>query len=228
MRSDIPKVLHDCNWKPMLVCVLESVCQLNPDKVIVVAGKHQSRIILTLENWLDCHKLVFIHQTVPMGTGHAVQCCVQEFSSEDTVLIVNGDMPFIGHHLLARMLDQSADIDGMVLTAVLTDPYGYGRILYQHGKFSGIVEEKDCSEEQKKIQEVNSGVYILKGYVLHDCLPKIQNNNKQQEYYLTDVIRHAPQYNIQTFKIQEEKHLIQIRGVNTPEELQELSELQNE
>lgn len=223
MRSDLPKVLHPCGEKPMLVRVIETVQSLHPQKIVVVAGRHHPLILETLEKWIDCQEIVFVKQPTPMGTGHAVRCCENEFESNDRVLIINGDMPLIRHGLLEDLLEKARHVEGTVLTAILENPYGYGRIIYHPtGIFTGIIEEKDCSLEQKQIQEINTGVYVFHGKVLHHCLSHITNNNQQQEYYLTDIIKFTNKYTINTFLIDKNEN-IQICGVNTPEELHELS-----
>jgi UDP-N-acetylglucosamine diphosphorylase/glucosamine-1-phosphate N-acetyltransferase len=224
MRSDTPKVLHLCAGKPMLVRVIETAQFLTPKKIVVVAGRHQESIIETLEKWLlDIKDITFVKQNLPIGTGNAVGCCQNHFEPDDHVLILNGDMPLIQPTLLRNLLRKAAKADGVVLTSFLKDPQGYGRILYEESVFKGIIEEKDCSLEQKQIKQVNTGVYVLKGKVLHDCLPNIKNDNQQQEYYLTDIVKLAGNYTMDTL-LTEEHENIQIRGVNTPEELEYLSQ----
>jgi bifunctional UDP-N-acetylglucosamine pyrophosphorylase/glucosamine-1-phosphate N-acetyltransferase len=109
------------------------------------------------------------------------------------------------------------------MTTKLENPTGYGRIVYDgRGDFQGIVEERDCREDEREIQEVNTGVYVFSGEVLNKCLPLLTNDNSQKEYYLTDVVRHAlaSGYSIDTYMTIDS---ICTRGVNTPEELAELS-----
>lgn len=222
MRSDTPKVLHLCAGKPMLARVIEIAMCLTPKRIVVVAGRHQTSIIKTLEKYLDLKDITFVRQNLPIGTGNAVSCCQNQFEPDDHVLILNGDMPLIQAKLLRNLLRKALKVDGVVLTSFLKDPHGYGRILYEESVFKGIIEEKDCSLEQKQIKQVNTGVYVLKGKILHDCLPMIKNDNQQQEYYLTDIVKMAGNYTIDTL-LTEEHENIQIRGVNTPEELVELS-----
>ena len=109
------------------------------------------------------------------------------------------------------------------MTTTLENPTGYGRAVYDsRGEFRRIVEERDCGEKERLITEVNTGVYVLSGQVLHECLPVLTNNNSQKEYYLTDVVRHALAvgYSIDTYMTMDS---IGTRGANTPEELAELS-----
>ena len=224
MRSELPKVLHVCGEKPMLVRVIESARGLNPDKIVVVTGRHHKQIIQTIGKWMDSFGIVFVEQPEPIGTGHAVRCCESEFKKNDRVLILNGDMPLIQTSLLQKVLSNTVDSEGVILTAMLENPYGYGRIVYDaSGEFVAIVEEKDCTEEERGIREINTGVYVFLGKVLHSFLPKIKNTNKQKEYYLTDIVGIAKKSggSLKTFLLEENEN-VQIRGANTPEELKEL------
>ena len=218
MRSDLTKVLHLCGGKPMLVRVIETARGLNPDKIVVVTGRHHVQIKNTVEEWN--HKdIVYINQLVPMGTGHAVQYCLREISHEDQVFILNGDIPLIQTELLQKVLTGKDTI----ITAKIENPHGYGRIVYDSGHFVSIVEEKDCNDEQRTINEINSGIYLFRGKSLHSFLPKITNKNKQCEYYLTDIVKIAIESGspVHTYVL-DEKYNYQIKGANTPEELNDL------
>lgn len=222
MRSETPKVLHPCGGVPMLVRVVRAVCPLHPAKV-VVAGCHRELFRQTLETWgVEMGTIVLVDQPTPRGTGDAVRCCLPAFGPDDRVLVLNGDMPLIGPVLLEKLLSEAAGVDGMVLTTRLDNPQGYGRVVYgPDGGLAGIVEEKDCSPGQRQLCEVNTGVYVFRGGVLHDCLPRITNDNQQHEYYLTDVIRLAvADYRIGALLTEDHRS---VRGANTPEELEELS-----
>jgi bifunctional UDP-N-acetylglucosamine pyrophosphorylase/glucosamine-1-phosphate N-acetyltransferase len=219
MRSELPKVLHLVGGKPMLVRVLETVRMINPEKIVVVTGKHHNQIIQTLAKWMDIFGVVFVEQSPALGTGHAVLCCLDQFKKDDQVLILNGDMPLLRLAVLRILLSHERN---RVMTTRLENPTGYGRIIYDgRGEFRGIVEERDCREDEREIQEVNTGVYVFSGEVLYKCLPLLTNENSQKEYYLTDVIRHAlaSGYSIETYMTIDS---VGTRGVNTPEELAEL------
>ena len=219
MRSDLPKVLHLVGGKPMLVRVLETVRMVNPEKIVVVTGKHHNQIIQTLAKWMDIFGIIFVEQSPALGTGHAVLCCLDQFTKDDRVLILNGDMPLLRSTVLRILLSHERN---RVMTTKLENPTGYGRAIYDsRGEFRGIVEERDCREDEREIQEVNTGVYVFSGEVLHKCLPLLTNDNSQKEYYLTDVVRHALSagYSIDTYMTIDS---ICTRGVNTPEELLEL------
>jgi len=220
MRSELPKVLHLIGGKPMLVRVLETVRTVNPEKIVVVTGKHHNQIIQTLDKWMDIFGIIFVEQSPALGTGHSVLCCLDQFTKDDRVLILNGDMPLLRPTSLRILL--SHERINRVMTTKLENPTGYGRIIYDsRGEFQGIVEERDCQEDEREIQEVNTGVYVYSGKVLHECLPLLTNDNSQKEYYLTDVVRHAlaSGYSIDTYMTMDS---VGTRGVNTPEELAEL------
>jgi bifunctional N-acetylglucosamine-1-phosphate-uridyltransferase/glucosamine-1-phosphate-acetyltransferase GlmU-like protein len=207
----------------MIVRVIQTAISINADKIVIVTGKHKVAIMNTVQSHIDDQKIVYVEQPVPIGTGHAVRCCASEFTSEDRVLILNGDMPLIKPSLLQQVVEDKNQ--NIIISAYVTDPHGYGRILYDnYDRFIGIIEEKDCTEEQRKIKEINSGVYLFSGKVLHNFLPKIKNENNQKEYYLTDIVKIAKEEecNIYTYLIDYSNNY-QIMGVNTPEELQELS-----
>lgn len=224
MRSDIPKVLHLFNEKPMLVRIIETIQELRPKKIIVVTGKFHRQIIQTLSNYMDIFGIQFIRQPEPLGTGDAVKCCLEEFDNEDKVLILNGDMPLITLEILQDFIEKSRGVCN-ILSAKFSNPHGYGRIVYdKDGDFIGIIEQKDCTEEQKTIDIINTGLYYVNGNILKQFVPFITNNNVQNEYYLTDIVKIiiSKSWNmIDTVLLDETKNKY-ISGVNTPEELAEL------
>jgi len=237
MRSELPKVLHLVGGKPMLVRVLETVQSVHPEKIIVVTGRYHHQIIQTLGKWMDIFGIVFVEQSPALGTGHAALCCLDHFTEDDQVIILNGDMPLLRPVLLRILLSKTPpsgteggvcrpnEIINQVLTTKLENPTGYGRILYDsRGEFRAIKEERDCGEEERRITEVNTGVYVFHGQVLHECLRLLTNDNSQKEYYLTDVVRHAlaAGYPVHTCMTMDSTST---RGANTPEELAELEAL---
>jgi bifunctional UDP-N-acetylglucosamine pyrophosphorylase/glucosamine-1-phosphate N-acetyltransferase len=172
---------------------------------------------------MDIFGVVFVEQSPALGTGHAVQCCLNHIGMNDRILILNGDMPLIRPNILHILIKNGRM--NMVMTTKLDNPTGYGRVIYDsRGEFRAIKEERDCEEDDRQIQEVNTGVYIFSGQVLHECLPLLTNDNSQKEYYLTDVVRHAltAGYIIHTFMTMDS---ISVLGANTPEELAELSRI---
>lgn len=234
MRSDLPKVLHLFNGKPILVRIIEEVLSLGPDKIIIVTGRYHSKIIQTLGKYIDIFGIQFIEQPVPLGTGNAVACCLQHYKSSDQVLILNGDMPLLSAKVISSLIDQSKGYDGAIVTARLENPTGYGRIIF-HGEAEKrmvceIVEESSCTRKQREINIVNAGIYYFKATVLKKYIPLLSNNNFKKEYYLTDIIKDIYVYSlgqeIKTYLLEDSENIV-IRGVNTPEELTELESIYN-
>jgi hypothetical protein len=224
MRSNIPKVLHLFQGKPMLVSIIETSKNLDAKKIIIITGKHDVLIKETISRYMDIDNLVFIQQGTPLGTGDAIKSCLPSYNKEDKVLILNGDMPLINKEILKKFIDAS-QYDMNILVARFSNPTGYGRIVYNEKKeFMEIVEEKDCSPEQKKIDIINSGLYYINAELLIKYIPMIENRNSQKEYYLTDIvkiIKHNEEININTFLICQDENKF-ISGVNTLEELEML------
>lgn len=219
MKSDLPKVLHLCKGKPMLVRIIETALQLSPSKLIVVTGKYHELIKETISKYLNIESIQFIQQRLPIGTGYAVYQCVTAYDPGENVLILNGDMPLIQGELLNKVIKNTSN--AKIVVAKLADPTGYGRIIYNNdGEFIDIVEEKDCDTEQKHIDIVNVGIYIINSMLLKKYIPKIRNQNAQGEYYLTDIVKilKAENINIDTHLIDESENKL-VLGVNTQEEL---------
>jgi len=223
MNSNLPKVLHTIHGKPMLCHVIEQSLALTPYKIFIVVGKYKNIIEQTIGELKD--KVECILQPEPLGTGHAIQCCREELMKYDKkVLILSGDVPLLTTTTMQTMLTNANDVQ--IVTTVLDNPYGYGRIVHYDG-FVKIVEEKDATEEQKQIKNVNCGIYVIQSKLLCSYLPLLQNKNKQNEYYLTDIIaliQEWEQIQVDTYTISKEKQY-EIMGVNTIEQLTELEKL---
>jgi len=161
--------------------------------------------------------LIFVQQINPCGTGDAIKCTLDKYDNNEIVLILNGDMPLVSSILLEQIIHINNPI---LLVAKLDNPRGYGRILYdENNNFIEIKEEKDCSNIEKNINIVNVGIYFLNSDILKKYIPLIDNNNIQNEYYLTDIIKIIKnEINIKTYLIEEELKY-QISGVNTQQEL---------
>jgi bifunctional UDP-N-acetylglucosamine pyrophosphorylase/glucosamine-1-phosphate N-acetyltransferase len=189
MQSDLPKVLHPLAGKPMLAHVLENARRLHPDRIIVVVGHGADRVKQAFADQADIH---FALQVPQHGTAHAVQQAapflVGGTSAGDATLVLYGDVPLVQTETLQRLLDARAQ--GMaVLTETLVDPTGYGRIVRnEQGEVVRIVEHKDASAVEHAITEVNTGILVAPTGNLKDWLSRIDNNNAQGEYYLTDVV----------------------------------------
>jgi bifunctional UDP-N-acetylglucosamine pyrophosphorylase/glucosamine-1-phosphate N-acetyltransferase len=192
MKSAMPKVIHPIGGKPMLVHVIETARQLLPRDIYVVYGYGGDRVISEI-NQPGVHWCL---QEKQLGTGHALSQALPKVSPEQTVLILYGDVPLIGAQTLKYLL-QSLDSHALSLLSVeLEDPIGYGRIIRdKQGMMCRIAEEKDATCEQKKISEINTGIMCAGAEDLARWLNKVQNNNSQGEYYLTDCVEVAVEEN---------------------------------
>jgi UDP-N-acetylglucosamine diphosphorylase/glucosamine-1-phosphate N-acetyltransferase len=221
MRSTIPKVLHLFKKIPMLVRIIKTAKELNPKKIIIITGKHDTIIKSTLSEYLNISTFIFVNQSIPLGTGDAIKCCLPFYEPGENILILNGDIPLIDKFILNGLIKNNKYHSMSVLVARLNDPKGYGRIIYEKSIFVGIIEEKDCNENQKMIQTVNTGIYLIDSELLHLYIPMIQNNNSQQEYYLTDIVSIIKKYT----EVEINTYIVDpfftpcVMGINTPEEL---------
>ncbi len=184
MRSALPKVLHRLGGAPLLQHVIRTAQQLKPAGIHVVYG-HGGELV---PEALAGEQVDWVLQDRQLGTGHAVDQAMSAVSDADTVLVLYGDVPLIRAATLAALVEHAEQGALAVLTAVLNDPQGYGRMLRDAGKLVGIVEQKDASPYQLKIREINTGFLAAPAAKLRRWLAQLDNNNAQGEYYLTDVI----------------------------------------
>ena len=185
MRSALPKVLHPLGGLPLLQHVIHAAQQLEPSSIHVVYGHGGEQVREAL-----AHEAVsWVLQERQLGTGHAVDQVMAWVSDGDTLLVLYGDVPLIQADTLRHLLVHAENGGVSVLTATLNDPSGYGRIMRDaDGKLLGIVEQKDASEEQLNIREINTGFLAAPASRLRGWLERLDNSNTQREYYLTDVI----------------------------------------
>lgn len=191
MKSKLPKVLHKICGKPLLEYVVNSCKKINVDRNIVVVGHGGDKIKEYFKDYSLIFKTQPIYEGAPYGTGYAVMQAIDEVPDDSIVTILYGDTPLITKETVEKLLDfhKSGNYEATVLSAIVDDPRGYGRILRNtEGSILKIVEEKDAKESEKAIKEINSGMYSFNGKALKYALSKIDNNNSQNEYYITDVI----------------------------------------
>jgi bifunctional UDP-N-acetylglucosamine pyrophosphorylase/glucosamine-1-phosphate N-acetyltransferase len=219
MHSQAPKVLHLLAGKPLLSHVVDAARSLTPvpARICIVYG-HGGEAVP------DAHKaadLIFVRQEPQLGTGHALQQTLPQIDASAPTLVLYGDVPLVRSQTLSMLLD--AALNGLgVLTVVLDNPTGYGRILRDaKGNITGIVEEKDASARQKKIREVNTGIMVLPGKRLAAWLGRLKNDNAQGEYYLTDVVRLALKDRVRVSAV-EAPEVWETLGVNSKAQLAEL------
>ncbi len=195
MNSTLPKVLHQIGGKPMLAHVIEAAKAVGSDKIHVVIGFEADKITrYCADNFADT-SLSFVTQTQQLGTGHAVQQALPQMQNtpdDEVVLILYGDVPLIQSHTLNMLIEHTNENTVAVLTAVTEDPTGLGRIVRDESNHVvAIVEEKDASDEQRQLKETNTGIMALPAGKLKAWLGNLSNSNKQNEYYLTDVVAMA-------------------------------------
>jgi bifunctional UDP-N-acetylglucosamine pyrophosphorylase/glucosamine-1-phosphate N-acetyltransferase len=187
MNSRIPKVLHELAGKSLLGHVLDAARKLMPSRICVVYGHGGDAV----PSAMKAPDIAFARQEPQLGTGHAVQQALPHLDANAPTLVLYGDVPLVRTETLCALIEASGSAMG-VLTVMLDDPTGYGRILRDAaGSIAGIVEEKDASTPQKAIREVNTGIMLLPASRLGPWLDGLKNDNAQGEYYLTDVVRVA-------------------------------------
>jgi UDP-N-acetylglucosamine diphosphorylase/glucosamine-1-phosphate N-acetyltransferase len=233
MNSDLPKVLHRINDVPMIVKIVREALLLSPMRTFVVVGKYHDIIKSTIQEFIPDNQYIdYIVQDPALGTAHAVKCCIprllffQDFYISYDVLVLSGDVPLITADTMRSILN---GVDRVRITAAtLEDAYGYGRIIQSSdGRFNKIVEDRDCSEEDRLCKKVNVGIYAFDVAVLCAYLPMVKNNNDQGEYYLTDVveiIKDRENIDIDVFEIPADIHH-EIMGVNTQEQLEHITNI---
>jgi bifunctional UDP-N-acetylglucosamine pyrophosphorylase/glucosamine-1-phosphate N-acetyltransferase len=218
MKSSLPKVLHRLGGKPLFLHALRVAQKLNPSKIVMVIG-HGAAAIREAYAGDD---VSWVIQEQQLGTGHAVLCAKKNFADFcGDILILSGDVPLIEERTLAAMVERQREHQAAVtlLTAVLETPRGYGRILRDaRGDVTGTIEEKDATQEQKRIREFNAGVYVASPQFLFPALEQVKNDNEQGEYYLPDIasIAVGQRKKIATLRLDDAR---EVMGINTREEL---------
>lgn len=189
MRSSLPKVLQPLAGRPLLQYVVDCAKRLQASRIFTVIG-HQSHLV---EDAMAGQDIDFVLQGQQLGTGHAVQQVSPFIKDDDTVLVLYGDVPLTAKSTLDDLLSLVSDRHPLaLLTLNLANPTGYGRILRDpHHQVTAIVEQKDATAQQLTVQEVNTGILATKGKQLKQWLARLQSNNAQGEFYLTDIIAMA-------------------------------------
>ncbi len=224
MKSDLPKVLHRLGGKPMVEYVIKTAKEAGSKRIVLVVGHKSDQA----RNSLKHLKVEFVIQKEQLGTGHAVMQTKELLSDFDgDVFILCGDVPLLRGDTLRKLLKEHREKKAVatVLTAILDDATGYGRIIRDEKRMvQKIVEEKDASADQKNIKEINTGTFCFDKASLFSVLEKVTNDNKQGEYYLTD-----------TLKLLQDKKLpiwgmvasdpLETLGINSSEELKQVEKI---
>lgn len=228
MKSKKPKVLHEILGRPMLFYVLNSCKHSQVEKNLVVVGHNKEKVCKAFEDEKDVE---FIEQpigdNVPYGTGYAVMNALDKIEDDDTVIILNGDTPIISNSTISCFLryHEERNNDITVLSADMKDPTNYGRIVRdENANVVAIVEEKDASEKQKLIREINSGIFAFKGSSLRSALQKIDTDNAANELYITDTLEILVKEGkrVDSFKLRDTREIL---GVNSRYELSIAAEI---
>ncbi|GJJ80795.1 bifunctional protein GlmU [Pasteurella canis] len=217
MYSDLPKVLHKIAGKPMVKHVIDTVKSIHAKNIHLVYG-HGGDV---MQQHLKDEPVNWVLQAQQLGTGHAMQQAAPFFNDDENILMLYGDGPLIRAETLQKLI-AAKPINGIaLLTVMLDDPTGYGRIVREKGNVVAIVEQKDANPEQLKIQEINTGVLVADGKSLKKWLSQLTNHNAQGEYYITDIISLANQDGCQVTAVQAEDFM-EVEGVNNRQQLARL------
>jgi bifunctional UDP-N-acetylglucosamine pyrophosphorylase/glucosamine-1-phosphate N-acetyltransferase len=220
MRSLKPKVLHELAGIPMVEHVYNTAKALGAKQVQVVYG-HGGDL---LKQRCQHFEVEWALQAEQLGTAHAVQQASTNVDGDDVVLILYGDVPLTKAETLETLVSNVSAHNVSLLTVELDDPTGYGRIVREGGKVVSIVEHKDASDEIRNINEVNTGILAVNAAYLNDCLNKIDNDNAQGEYYLTDIIALAVKDGNEVITTQVD-HSYEVEGINDRKQLARLERI---
>ena len=224
MKSRRPKVLHEIAGRPMIEHVLITARSISPATVTVIVGHGADQVCQRLSSSPD---LAFMLQEPQLGTAHALQQAEPIVAGRaGTLVLLSGDVPLLRPETLLKLVEAhgAARATATVVTAVVERPYGYGRIVRTNGRLARIVEERDASAAERRIKEINAGIYAFDLGPLFEALRGIASQNAQGEYYLTDLVaiyrrRKLP---VETFVVDDPQ---EIRGINSRTELAEVSRL---
>jgi bifunctional UDP-N-acetylglucosamine pyrophosphorylase/glucosamine-1-phosphate N-acetyltransferase len=224
-KTALPKVLHNLCGKPMIGWVMDLVADLGVEKRVIVIGPSSTAIKDSYGG-----AALYAYQAEPLGTGHALMQTENILADyQGTILVIYGDTPLWRLRTLRGLIEthHSAGADATVATAILDSPPAYGRIIRdRNGRITKIVEEKDCTAEEKKIREINVGLYCFSSRVLYRELAKVSNDNAQKEYYLTDVIgiAAADGLKVESYPVEDPSESL---GINDRKQLAEAARVMN-
>ncbi len=226
-NPDKSKVMHELHGKPLIEYVVDLALKVNSGIIIPVVGHQKESVIDFLNNKFsgNISKIKFAHQDEQLGTGHAIMQTRNILKDYDgSVLILSGDVPLLKHETVVSFLKFHKDneFDASLISAILDDPVGYGRVLRDgEDNFFDIREERDCNDEERKCKEINSGIYIIDNRILFEALETLKTDNTQGEYYLTDIFKYFKSTGKKIGALPV-KDVEEISGINSVEQLEEL------
>jgi len=222
MGSDLPKVLHRLSGKTLIEHVVQTASPFDHEQQPIVVYGYQGEMVLSSLTHLN---VIWVPQTEQLGTGHALKQTLSYLNNASHVLVLYGDIPLTSFNTLHEFIQNTPKDALGIITAFLPSPMGYGgRIIRdEQNKVICVVEEKDATDSQLAIKEVNSGFYIIPTRYLSDWMASLQNTNAQQEYYLTDIIQRAALSNIPIATTHPQCYE-EILGVNDQTQLENLEQ----
>jgi bifunctional UDP-N-acetylglucosamine pyrophosphorylase/glucosamine-1-phosphate N-acetyltransferase len=223
MQSALPKVLHPLAGKPLLQHVIDTSRSLEPSKLCVIYGHGGAAVPAMVQKWAEATGISIdtALQQPQLGTGHAVMQAVPQLDEDKPTLVLYGDVPLTSVQSLRQLVEAAGDDKLGILTVEQANPFGLGRIIREAGQITRIVEEKDATEAERAIREINSGIMVVPTRHLKKWLAALSNNNAQGEYYLTDIVAQAVADGVPVVSAQPSAEW-EVAGVNSKVQLAEL------
>lgn len=222
MQSALPKVLHPVAGKPMLSHVIDTARSLSPHQLCVIYGHGGAAVLDLLSKQTE--PVATALQEPQLGTGHAVMQALPTLDENQPTLILYGDVPLTSAATLRALVDAAGNDKLAILTVEQDDPFGLGRIIREDGRIVRIVEQKDATDAERAIKEINSGIMVAPGGKLKQWLAALQNNNAQGEYYLTDIVAMAVADGVPVVSAQPGAQW-EVAGVNSKVQLAQLERI---
>jgi bifunctional UDP-N-acetylglucosamine pyrophosphorylase / glucosamine-1-phosphate N-acetyltransferase len=223
MQSALPKVLHPLAGKPLLQHVIETARSLAPSKLCVIYGHGGAAVPAMVRKLAEAtgSSIETALQQPQLGTGHAVQQAVPVLDEDAPTLVLYGDVPLTSSASLRKLVEAAGQDKLGILTVEQANPFGLGRIIRDNNRIVRIVEEKDATEAERAIREINSGIMVVPTRHLKRWLSSLSNNNAQGEYYLTDIVSRAVEDGVEVVSAQPSAEW-EVAGVNSKVQLAEL------
>jgi bifunctional UDP-N-acetylglucosamine pyrophosphorylase/glucosamine-1-phosphate N-acetyltransferase len=223
MQSALPKVLHPLAGKPLLQHVIDTSRSLGPSKLCVIYGHGGAAVPAMVQKWAEANGTTIdtALQQPQLGTGHAVMQAVPQLDENMPTMVLYGDVPLTTAQSLRQLVEAAGDDKLGILTVEQANPFGLGRIIREGGQIRRIVEEKDATEAERAIREINSGIMVVPTRHLKKWLAALSNNNAQGEYYLTDIVAQAVADGVPVVSSQPSAEW-EVAGVNSKVQLAEL------